>query len=54
MQREAKAVAELQAECVISSGKPTGAFGHTLHTLSVETPGLMSAIEASSHSRQRL
>src|SRR4029453_5326808 len=36
----------------ISSGKPkSGAFGHTLHTLSVDTPGLISAMALSSHSR---
>ena len=36
------------------STDPVNTFGQTEQTLSVMTPGLMSAMEASSHSRQRL
>ena len=37
---------------VISSGKPKScAFGHTLHTRSVLTPGLIRSMARSSHSR---
>ena len=55
VQCQAEAVAELQPNAAISSGKPKScAFGHTLHTLSVVTPGLISAMALSTHSRARL
>ena len=42
-------------KAAISSGKPnSSAFGQTAATLSVDTPGLISSIALSSHSRQSL
>jgi hypothetical protein len=52
VQREAQPVAELQAEGrVLVREAESSAVGQTSATLSVVTPGLISSIEASIHSR---